>query len=175
MLHSSVLLHLCVFFSSVTSLVLATPVLPQHKDTLQSWGPAVNGFWANYCHYLTFLCPRGAITQGITVHTPLGDAYGVVNTSSVNRFVVKYASAQRWQPSTLVTTWQLPYVSLLTDVDPLHMVTSYRNGSTDAFALPPMCPQPFVSSSAISENCLSMVLYVPTSLTYQSPIPTLMW
>lgn len=157
MLHSSVLLHLCVFFSSVTSLVLATPVLPQHKDTLQSWGPAVDGFWANYCHYLTFLCPRGAITQGITVHTPLGDAYGVVNTSSVNRFVVKYASAQRWQPSTLVITWQLP------------------NGSTDAFALPPMCPQPFVSSSAISEDCLSMVLYVPTSLTYQSPIPTLMW
>jgi len=115
MLHSPVLLHLCVFLSSVTSLVLATPVLPQHKDT-RLWGPAANSFWANYCHYLTFLCPRGTITQGIAVQTPLGDAHGVVNTPSVNRFVVKYASAQRWQPSTLVTTWQLPYVYPLPDV-----------------------------------------------------------
>ncbi|KAL4067786.1 Alpha/Beta hydrolase protein [Scleroderma yunnanense] len=154
MLHLPVLRHLFVF---LTSLVLASPVPPQDQDT-QLWGPSLNRVRSNYLTCTPkFLSPPGAITQGLTIHTPLGPAYGVINTPSVNRFVVKYASAQRWQPSTLATTWELP------------------NGSTNASTLPPMCPQPYVSSSSFSEDCLAMVLYVPTSLTFQDRVPTLMW
>ncbi len=43
-----------------------------------------------------------------TVSTPLGPATGVADTSTVGRFVVKYASAGRWQQSVTATTWRLP-------------------------------------------------------------------
>jgi len=33
---------------------------------------------------------------------------GVVDVSGVNRFAVRYASADRWQPSTIAATWELP-------------------------------------------------------------------
>ncbi|KAG6330805.1 hypothetical protein ID866_8282 [Astraeus odoratus] len=152
---------LYVFLSSLfASLVLATPLPSRAQDT---WlrGPRLNSLWASYCHYLpysaAFHCPRDEDGQSPTVYTPLGPAYGVVTGPCVNRFVVKYASAQRWQPSTLAAAWQLPA------------------GSTDVNALPPMCPQPGVPDSAFSEDCLAMVLYVPTSLTIQSSVPTLVW
>ncbi|KAF8844425.1 alpha beta-hydrolase [Paxillus ammoniavirescens] len=95
--------------------------------------------------------------MGLSISTPLGTAQGVGDTAAVNRFAVKYASAQRWQPSTVATTWELP------------------NGSTNVSALPLMCPQPYVDDSSFSEDCLSMILYVPTSLKSASGVPTLMW
>ncbi|KAF9566309.1 alpha/beta-hydrolase, partial [Agrocybe pediades] len=49
------------------------------------------------------------------------------------------------------------------------------NGFTNASSLPLACPQPDVDSSAYSEDCLSMVLYVPPSLTLVSNAPTLVW
>ncbi|KIJ16980.1 hypothetical protein PAXINDRAFT_74662 [Paxillus involutus ATCC 200175] len=94
--------------------------------------------------------------MGLSISTPLGTAQGVGDTAAVNRFAVKYASAQRWQPSTVATTWELP------------------NGSTNVSALPLMCPQPYVDDSSFSEDCLSMILYVPT-LKLASGVPTLMW
>ena len=65
-----------------------------------------------------------------------------------------------------------------------HFVTHYigirlnlllSNGFTNASSLPLACPQPDVDSSAYSEDCLSMVLYVPPSLTLLSSAPTLVW
>jgi len=49
------------------------------------------------------------------------------------------------------------------------------NGFTNASQLPLACPQSGVDSSAFSEDCLSMVLYVPPNLTPSSGVPTLVW
>ncbi|EGN95639.1 hypothetical protein SERLA73DRAFT_95197 [Serpula lacrymans var. lacrymans S7.3] len=103
-----------------------------------------------------FLCPRDG-SLGLSVNTPLGTAQGTVDVPNVNRYAVRYASADRWAPSTVATTWELP------------------NGSTNASALPLMCPQPDVDQSSFSEDCLSMIIYVPNTLTAVSGVPTLAW
>ncbi|KAF9013942.1 Alpha/Beta hydrolase protein [Cyathus striatus] len=41
--------------------------------------------------------------------------------------------------------------------------------------MPPACPQPFVDDSAFDEDCLSIILYVPPSLTLTSAAPTFVW
>ncbi|KAG2147259.1 Carboxylesterase [Suillus cothurnatus] len=102
------------------------------------------------------LCP-GEESTAISVNTPLGTAQGVVDVPGVNRFAAKYAFAERWSPSAVVTAWTLP------------------NGSTNVSSLPLMCPQPFVDNSTFTEDCLSMILYVPTTLHAHSSVPTLMW
>ena len=56
------------------------------------------------------LCPPTNSGSDVVVNTPLGAAHGVVDTNAV-RFAVKYGSAARWQPSSVVTSWQLPCVS----------------------------------------------------------------
>ncbi|KAI6045597.1 Alpha/Beta hydrolase protein [Pisolithus marmoratus] len=146
-------------FTLIASLVLAGPVPSQEQNT-RLFSPSFNGFWANICSYLPhsvkIFCARDGDTQCPTTPTPFGSANGVVNTPFVNRFVVRYASAQRWQPSTMATTWQLP-------------------DATNTSTLPLMCPQPFVSDSTYSEDCLAMVLYIPSSLTDASLVPTLVW
>ncbi|KZT26637.1 alpha/beta-hydrolase [Neolentinus lepideus HHB14362 ss-1] len=103
-----------------------------------------------------FVCPRQT-SSGLSVSTPIGTAQGTVDTSGVNRFVVRYATADRWQASAIATTWALP------------------NGATDPSALPLACPQPDVDDSAFSEDCLSMILYVPTNIAAGSNVPTMMW
>ncbi|PBK82383.1 alpha/beta-hydrolase [Armillaria gallica] len=92
------------------------------------------------------------------VQTPLGTAQGAVNGSAV-RFSVKYASAERWKDSDVVSTWSLP------------------NGFTDATKMPLACPQDTLDASAYSEDCLSMVLYVPSNLLVSGcgDAPTFMW
>ncbi|KAF9482817.1 alpha/beta-hydrolase [Pholiota conissans] len=102
------------------------------------------------------LCPRTS-SSAITKNTPLGIASGVLDPDGAYRFSVKYASAARWQPSTIVTNWVLP------------------NGATNSSALPLACPQDVLDPSAYSEDCLSMVLYVPPSLTVTSNAPTFVW
>ncbi|KAJ6617382.1 alpha/beta-hydrolase [Mycena sp. CBHHK59/15] len=89
-----------------------------------------------------------------SVSTPLGTAEGTSDVGGVNRFAVRYATASRWAPSTLATEWDLP------------------NGSDDPAALPLMCPQADAEPSAYTEDCLSMILYVPENV---SNAPTLMW
>jgi hypothetical protein len=54
-------------------------------------------------------------------------------------------------------------------------LTPLSNGATNASALPLACPQPGVDSSAFTEDCLSMVIYVPPSLNSASGAPTFMW
>jgi carboxylesterase type B len=38
-----------------------------------------------------------------------------------------------------------------------------------------MCPQAGVDSSTYSEDCLSMIFYVPATITATSKVPTLVW
>ncbi|KAG1754325.1 Carboxylesterase [Suillus lakei] len=102
------------------------------------------------------LCLREGSTA-TSVNTPLGVAQGAFDVSGVNRFAAKYASAERWSPSSVVTAWTLP------------------NGSTNVTALPLMCPQPFVDDSTFTEDCMSMILYVPTTLHADGSVPTLVW
>ncbi|KAF9227728.1 alpha/beta-hydrolase [Gyrodon lividus] len=156
-----------VLYALLSSLLLASPVVAWPVPSvdlakpLSQATPAFRRGWVNYCHFSPytpeFLCPRRGSTVGLSVSTPFGTAHGVVDTVAVNRFAIKYASAERWQPSTVATTWEFP------------------NGSTNVSALPLMCPQPYVDDSSFSEDCLSMVLYVPTSLKLGSGVPTLMW
>lgn len=55
------------------------------------------------------------------------------------------------------------------------MLTLCRDGSTNVSSLPLACPQPNLDPSLYTEDCLSMVLYVPPSLNLQSAVPTLVW
>ncbi|THH19472.1 hypothetical protein EW146_g1706 [Bondarzewia mesenterica] len=102
------------------------------------------------------LCPRQA-PSGPSVTTPIGIAVGTSLSNSAVRFAVKYGSAERWQQSSLATSWELP------------------NGSSNVSALPLACPQDNTDSSAYSEDCLSMLLYVPTSVLTSQNVPILMW
>ncbi|KAJ7149352.1 alpha/beta-hydrolase [Mycena filopes] len=96
-------------------------------------------------------------TTGVQVTTAIGVAQGVSDGSGANRFAVKYASAARWAASSVSTKWSLP------------------TGATNASGLPLACPQPSVDPSTYTEDCLSMILYVPTSLKASSGVPTLLW
>ncbi|PPQ98806.1 hypothetical protein CVT24_003360 [Panaeolus cyanescens] len=103
-----------------------------------------------------YYCPPTGVSA-LNRPTQIGTAIGV-NDNGAYRFSVKYASASRWQPSTIVSTWQLP------------------NGFTDPSQLPLICPQPDVDDpSTMSEDCLSIVLYVPPALTLTSAASTLVW
>ncbi|KAF9469230.1 alpha/beta-hydrolase [Collybia nuda] len=103
-----------------------------------------------------FLCPiTGA--AALNVQTPIGVARGTADPAGAKRFTVKYASASRWAYSTVASAWNFP------------------NGSPDELVLPLACPQAGVDPSAYTEDCLSMVLYVPPGLTLVSAAPTLMW
>ena len=55
------------------------------------------------------LCPRQG-TPSLTVNTPIGTAHGAADGSNAIRFAAKYANAQRWQDSSVVSTWTLPCV-----------------------------------------------------------------
>ncbi|TFK38938.1 alpha/beta-hydrolase [Crucibulum laeve] len=103
-----------------------------------------------------FLCPLTG-TAALNRQTPIGIANGVLDPDGAYRFIVKYASANRWAPSAVVTAWNLP------------------TGSANPSTMPLACPQPFVDSSAYTEDCLSMILYVPPSLSLTSAAPTLIW
>lgn len=49
------------------------------------------------------------------------------------------------------------------------------NGSSDVTALPVPCAQLSGSSIVGVEDCLSMILYVPSTVTAGSDAPTFMW
>ncbi|KAJ7075607.1 alpha/beta-hydrolase [Mycena belliarum] len=97
----------------------------------------------------------GAVS--VSTVTPLGLAQGALDVDGANRFAVRYAKAARWAPSTIVTEWELP------------------NGSDDPTALPLQCPQIRVNASTYSEDCLSMILYVPVNVVAGSGVPTFVW
>ncbi|KAI0340606.1 alpha/beta-hydrolase [Trametopsis cervina] len=102
------------------------------------------------------LCPRDG-TNNPTVNTPLGSALGVTGTANVVRYAVKYGEAARWKDSSVVSSWKLPA------------------SNTDPSQLPLACPQPGIDSSAFNEDCLSMLIYVPSTINPGSNAPSLMW
>lgn len=54
-----------------------------------------------------FLCPDGGLNSLSRV-TVFGTASGVLDPDGAHRYPVRYASATRWAPSTLVNSWNLP-------------------------------------------------------------------
>ncbi len=120
-----------------------------------------------------FLCPRQG-QNALTRQTVLGIARGTQDPSGAYRFTVKYANSERWQPSTVVSSWNLPYAPRVPKGE-RKILTFRRTGTPNATVMPLACPQPFTDPSAYTEDCLSMVLYVPPSLTAASSAPTLMW
>ncbi|TFK94757.1 alpha/beta-hydrolase [Polyporus arcularius HHB13444] len=103
------------------------------------------------------LCPRQSSNSQTSVDTPIGTAHGTSDGSGATRFSVKYASATRWKPSVLATTWELP------------------NGASDVTALPLPCVQTSNDDTVGTEDCLSMILYIPSSISQGSDAPTFMW
>ncbi|KAI0636657.1 alpha/beta-hydrolase [Trametes polyzona] len=103
------------------------------------------------------LCPRESPSNSVDVSTPIGTAHGTADPAGATRFAVKYASVTRWQPSTLATKWELP------------------NGSSDVTALPLPCAQLNGNSVVGVEDCLSMILYIPSTVSKGSDAPTFMW
>ncbi|KXN92182.1 Crystal protein [Leucoagaricus sp. SymC.cos] len=103
-----------------------------------------------------YLCPRDG-HDDLTRKTNFGIAQGTQDPSGASRFIVKYADSQRWKPSTLASSWELP------------------TGSPNVTVMPLACPQPFADASAYTEDCLSMILYVPPSVRPSSSVPTFMW
>lgn len=65
------------------------------------------------------------------------------------------------------------YVLLLNEV---LMIQTCSNNATRPSALPFACPQPSSAenSADTDEDCLSMILYVPSAAVW-STVPTLMW
>ncbi|KAK0211160.1 alpha/beta-hydrolase [Desarmillaria ectypa] len=145
------MLALIFVLLSALSLVSATP-FPGSGHHSIFIKPGRGGI---LCILLPWLCPRD--TQISTeVATCIGTAKGVVNGTAV-RFPVKYASAERWQESQVASKWELP------------------NNSSDVTAMPLACPQSGLDSSQYSEDCLSVILYVPATLTVSDNVPTLTW
>ncbi|KAF5373884.1 hypothetical protein D9758_000858 [Tetrapyrgos nigripes] len=94
--------------------------------------------------------------DALTVNTPIGTAHGVLDGSAV-RFAVKYASAERWAQSTVASEWTFP------------------NNASDPAAEPLACPSPILDDSQFSEDCLSMILYVPPTFNPSAQMPVFMW
>jgi carboxylesterase type B len=103
------------------------------------------------------LCPKQSGSSTLSVSTPIGTAHGTLDSSGVTRFAVRYASAERWAESSVATTWELP------------------SGANNATGLPLACPQQGIDDSAFSEDCLSMLIYVPQSFTSYSLNPVFVW
>ncbi|KIM79571.1 hypothetical protein PILCRDRAFT_98075 [Piloderma croceum F 1598] len=150
------MIALAIFICSlllVSTSTLASPLVPVQPG--QFFNPS--GLLCNLPIVNKILCPRQDGTLGLSVKTPLGVARGVSDASGAMRFSVKYAAAQRWAASSMAKTWQLP------------------NGASNPSALPLVCPQDNVKPSAMSEDCLSMILYVPKSVKVGSGAPVMVW
>jgi hypothetical protein len=103
-----VALHL--FFSSLIffSSVVASPLLQGHSENRLHF-PSVDPskLLCQLPIIKKFLCPHTG-SDALSLDTALGTAIGTSDPSGATRFVVKYANANRWAPSTLVSNWGLP-------------------------------------------------------------------
>lgn len=160
----------------LASATVASPVnVSLHKDPFFPPVPVTaKGLLCSLPIIQQFLCPRGG-SSSPTVKTPLGNAQGVADSNNAVRFAVRYGQAARWQPSTVVSAWQFPYVNQHSDLAFAPSDACTSNGNTNASQLPLACPQDGVDDSAMSEDCLSMLLYVPSTVSQASNAPTLLW
>jgi len=156
------LLALVASLLALSSQTAAVPVDASRTSIADLKFPSIpEGAW--WCQYSPpwlqkLLCSRSLSTSSSTsVSTPLGTAQGIVDTSGVVRFTVKYGTADRWQPSSVAMAWDLP------------------SGASNASGWPLACPQSGLDASEYSEDCLSMIIYVPSSVTVGSNAPALMW
>ncbi|CCM03627.1 uncharacterized protein FIBRA_05771 [Fibroporia radiculosa] len=163
---------MATFILLVLSLLVASPSwalpLDSHNSVPQLKFPPVvpgNLFCSVDIPIISqWLCPRDSSSSSsassstsTSVSTPLGTAEGVSDISGVIRFPVRYGTADRWQSSSVVTSWDLP------------------SGASNASGLPLACPQTDADASSYSEDCLAMILYVPPSVQPGSDAPTLVW
>lgn len=102
------------------------------------------------------LCP-GTNSSTVDIHTDIGIASGTPGSAGAIRFTVRYATAKRWESSIPSSVWSLPLSTL------------------DPSSLPLPCPQSGFDLAASTEDCLSMILYVPMTLISTRNAPTLMW
>jgi hypothetical protein len=112
--------------------------------------------------------------SGTNVITPIGIAQGTVPINGTSRFAVKYARAQRWQNAQVADIWELPYASSVEQAW-LSLMFFCSNGSSDPRNLPLACPQSILEPSQYSEDCLSMLLYVPSPATISTELPIFLW
>ena len=98
-----------LFFSSLVfvSSVFSSP-LPVDSDNRLHLPPVDPSKWLCRIPILKeFLCPHTG-SDATNINTALGLAIGTLDPFGATRFVVKYANANRWAPSTVVSNWSLP-------------------------------------------------------------------
>lgn len=168
------LVAICAFILYTATAIAAAPA---HGPMFPIQFPPVShhGFLCNLPLVSKLLCPRQGSDNGFEVDTPLGKARGTSDVDGAVRLSVRYASAERWKESSVVDAWDLPYVQSNHAVFFLGIDLTPRNGASDVAALPLACPQNNVDSSTYTEDCLSMVLYVPTNLVKAANAPIFMW
>jgi len=98
------MLALCLLCLLWVSAVLAIPT-HVHNARSESLVPRLN--LCNLPPISAFLCKNNEVQL---VATPMGLARGVQTTTGAVRFSVKYATAARFRPPVLATSWTLPFV-----------------------------------------------------------------
>lgn len=132
---------------AISTFVVATPV--PHRQSQ----PVDRGILAMLCGVpiMNALCKKD--TGEVNIQTPVGTARGLQTSASTSRFVVKYASAARWELPTKATSWVIP--------------------GNNINQMPPVCPQDGVDASAYSEDCLYVAIYTAQSVNPSTPV--LVW
>jgi hypothetical protein len=94
---------------AVLTLFVTSGFAAPTTESLSIWRTDSNKTLCNLRGLKTIFCPHRR-QDNLKVKTALGFAQGVKDPSGADRFIVKYADSQRWKPSTLVSSWNLPYV-----------------------------------------------------------------
>lgn len=94
-----------ILFSSL--LVVVTCASPLPNDRLQFPKVDPKELLCQLPIVKKYLCPRTG-AGALNVQTVIGIAHGTQDPTGASRFTVKYASANRWAPSTVASTWSLP-------------------------------------------------------------------
>lgn len=101
------MLSLCFLSLLWISFALAIPTHVHNARSLPHVSPR------NICNLpliSSFVCKNNEVQL---VVTPLGLARGVQTTAGAVKFPVKYATAARFKPPVLSTSWVLPFVAFL--------------------------------------------------------------
>ena len=99
------MLSLCFLSLLWVSFTLAIPAYVHNTRSLPHV-PRLN--LCNIPSISSFVCKNNEVQL---VATPMGLARGVQTTAGAVRFSVKYATAARFQPPVLATSWTLPFVT----------------------------------------------------------------
>jgi hypothetical protein len=107
----SMLLSIVIAYVALFSPILAFPAyIRDSHNSIFVPRPNPSKFLCGCGQFSPRLCPSQG--DSLDILTPLGIAHGVADPDGALRFTVRYAQAARWQPSSVVTAWDLPYVHL---------------------------------------------------------------